>query len=413
MIRLIFSLILAFVVWGFIVWETNPERTRIERDVPVDVVNLAPNMRVVDEIPTVTITMKGPEDVINGITSAMVSASVDLGDVNSPGVIERQIEAKVPDGLREVTIEPDTVELEIDEIISRTLSIDLLEPETRPANVADVSVTGRLAVVSGSRSAVTKVASVAARVDIQGRTESFTEDVPLVALDSEGNQVSGVRIEPETVEVSVAFSTTERFVPVTVICRCVEDGQLEIREFPEAAAIPSTVQVNGPEGVVSELDAIPTEPIDLSGLRESGWKLDVQLDRSQLPPDIELGETTVDVWVPIERQRIDFEDVPIRVINLEDGFEANLSDRTASLTIRGSEPALEQLEGNPPTVVVNAIGRSAGTYVLEVQVVLPPEVTYDELSPNQVQLIIERETVPEQFDLVPPTDGLTTSVTAS
>lgn len=389
-LRLIGSIILAFIVWGFVVWETNPERTRQFNEVPIETVGLAPNMEITNEIPTATIVIKGPESVVEDVTSAMVSAYVDLSGMTTPGTAEYEVHADTPSGLRKVLIKPEKVTLDVAIIETRTFAVDVAEPGERPANVSGITVSQDLVQVIGSRENVEKVASVQVEIDYRGQTESFQVEARTIPVDEAGNVVPGVRVDPPTVTVDVHYEITEKALDVVVYCACVTDGNLQVQPFPEAVAIPSTVTVTGPSPVISELNEIHTQPIDIAGLSQSGWILEVDLDETSLPAGVQLQETTVDVWVPIQAQRVTFSDVPIQVININPEYRTTLSEERVSFEVDGPQDVLDAISGTTPLAIVDGQQRGPGTYRVSVQVVLPPGVSYTNLEPAQVDLTVIR-----------------------
>jgi YbbR domain-containing protein len=170
----------------------------------------------------------------------------------------------------------------------------------------------------------------------------------------------------------------------------VTDGSLQVQPFPEAVAIPSTVNVTGPSPVIAELEEIRTQPIDIDGLSQSGWILEVALDETSLPSGVDIQETTVDVWVPVQEQRVSFEDVPIQVINVDPEYRTTLSAETVSFEVDGPQDVLDTISGTTPLVVIDGQGRGPGTYRVSVQVVLPAGVSYTNLEPAQVDLTVIR-----------------------
>lgn len=387
---MIVSIVLAFIVWGFVIWETNPERTREFNDITVETVGLAPNMEIMNEIPSASIVIKGPESVVEDVTSTMVTAYVDLNGQTSPGAAEFDVMTSTPDGLRKVIIEPETVTLDVQIIETRTFAVDVAEPGERPANVSGITVSQDLVQVIGSRENVEQVASVQVEIDYTGQTESFQVEARTVPVDEAGNLVSGVRVDPPAVTVDVHYEITEKPLDVVVYCACVTDGALEVQPFPEAVAIPSTVTITGPSPVIAELAEVRTQPIDIAGLSQSGWILEVDLDETTLPPGVQLQETTVDVWVPIQAQRVTFEDVPIQVINVDPEYRTTLSAESVSFEVDGPQNVLDSISGTTPLVIVDGQGRGPGTYRVSLQVVLPQGASFDRLEPAQVDLTVIR-----------------------
>ncbi len=391
-VRLAASIILSFVIWGFIVWETNPEITREFPSVLVAARNVPGDMLIVGELPTVSVTIKGPQDVIRGVGASNVAAWIDLGEIESPGIDEYEVQVEAPDGLRQVVIEPSVVEVELDLIVTETFQVVIREDEPRPANVSLASLSTELVSIQGPQDLVLRVEAVEALIDLSDRSASFTEQLELIPIDSQGTRVEGVSVSPETVELTVTFETTSKDVPVSVFCACIVDDRLQEMQLSTAAAIPSTVRLSGPASALATISSVPTIAIDTSALEESGWILDVELNLSAIPDSITVGERSVDVWVPVVPGRQELTDVPIDVFGLTSGLEATLSEESVSIVVVGagvSETAeLEQ----QIDALIDLRGLTQGTYTVDVAVVVPPGLSFEQVTPATVRVVIQIDT---------------------
>ncbi len=387
-VRLAVSIALAFVIWGFIVWETNPEVTRTFSVVEVEAINIPSDMLIVGEIPDVSLEIKGPQDTVRGMVAGDFHQYVDLADVDEPGTAQYNVQVEGPEGLRKVTVTPSMIEIELDLIVTETFPIVIHEDDPRPANVTSVELSTDLVSIQGPDDVVSQVVAVEVPVQLENRTESFTDQVPLIPVDEAGNPVAGVTVSPAEVEVSVVFETTSKVVPVRVICACIVDESLQEIELTTAAAIPSTIRLSGPAPELATVNAISTQPIDISILNESGWILDVGLDLAAVPETVTVSEQSVDVWVPVEPQRQILESIPIEVIGLAGSASVTLSDEEVSIVIVGaSDLDASELEKRVKAIV-DLSGLTPGSYTVDVEVVIPPGVSFDEVNPGTVRVQI-------------------------
>lgn len=387
-VRLAISIVLAMFIWGFIVWETNPEVTRDFPGVAVTPENVPADMLIVGGLPTVTVTLKGPQDVMRTVVANDVTASIDFSNVTSPGIDEYDVEVQTPSGIRRVIVEPSTIEVELDLIVSRTFPITLREEQPRPASVSSIDTSTRIVSVQGPQALVDQVEAIELVVDLDDRRESFTEAVPLIPVSETGNRVDGVVVSPSEVEFSTTFESTVKDVPVTVICACVVDDQLEQIVLNNATAIPSTVRLSGPSSALETVSEARTVAVDISELSESGWILDVEIDSRTIPETVNYSDQTVDVWVHINPERIEVPDVPIKVLGLEPGLEAELSTDTVTVIVTGREGDVGAPEEMALSAVVDLSEREPGSYSVEVAVVVPPDITYDQVFPRTVDVVI-------------------------
>lgn len=392
LVRLVVSVILAFIIWGFIVWETNPEVTRQFPTVPVEARNVPGNMLVVEGLPTVGVTLKGPQDEMRGVVASDITAWIDFDDVEAPGIDEFRVRVEAPDGVREVIVTPSMLEVELDLIVTETFPLVVREDEPRPANVSDITLSTEIVSIQGPEDLVSQVEAVEVPVEIGDRSESFTESVELVPINELGNPVSGVTVSPQSVELTVTFATTSKDVPVRVICACIVDNRVQEIELSTAAAIPSTIRLSGPADELEAISALHTVPVDVSVLNESGWILDVELDLTSIPPVVAVPEQAVDVWVPIEPVRQELRDVPIQIAGLDAGLEATLSETTVSIVVVGAGDVEDGELAQSVVAVVDLSDLGPGTYSVDVGVVVPPGISYEQVTPETVRVEIEAAT---------------------
>lgn len=409
-VRLAISVLLALVIWGFIVWETNPEVTREFQNIAITAEDVPADMLVVGGLPSATVTIKGPQDVVQGIVPSDVTASVDFSQVEGPGINEYEIQVDAPSEVREVIVEPSSIEVELDLIVTSTFQISLLEDETRPASVTSIEASTEVASIQGPQDLVDRVDSVILPVDLEGHRESFSEPVELVPVAADGTLVTGVEVSPTTVELTVTFESTSRDVPVVVVCACIVDDQLQETVLQDAAAIPSTIRLSGPSSTLINLSQVETVPVDISQLDQSGWILDVALNTADIPESVSLSDRTVDVWVPVAPARLEIQEVELKVLGLAEGLDVELSTETVSVVLTGDNQVLNEPESLNIMAIVNVTDLTTGSYTVDVEIVVPAGVTFESVNPETVRLTISPVTTTanrlRQLDDPPPTRGI-------
>ena len=382
------SVILSFIIWGFIVWETNPEISREFQGIAVTSENVPANMLIVGGLPSVAVTLRGPQDDMRGIVPSDVTASIDFADVDNPGIREYEIVVDAPREVREIVIDPGVVEIELDLIVTETFQVVLREDAVRPASLTSIDLSTEIASVRGPQAVVDQVSRIEIPLNLQGRTDSFRDDYDLVAVSEAGRPVDGIEISPESIALSVTFESTAKDVPVVVICACVIEDRLDQIVLTTAAAIPSTIRLTGPSAALSEISEVRTTAIDTSELDESGWILDVELDPTSIPESVNVSDQTVDVWVPVTPERVEVPEVDIEIVGLADGLAASLSSDTVGVVVSGSDELLQQSGPLEIMALVNLTDLDAGTYTVDVALVVPPGVSYEEVSPGTVRVEI-------------------------
>jgi YbbR domain-containing protein len=389
-VRLAASILLSFIIWGFIVWETNPERSRqFSGIVPVSE-NIPADMLIVGELPEVTVTVKGPQDIVRALVASDFQVTIDFQNASGPGIDEYAVAVDAPSGLRQVTVEPSAIEVELDRIVSESFPVEMREAELRPLSVTEVSLSTERVAVQGPKALVDRVEAVEVPLVIGSRDESFVEDVTPITLDSLGERVQGVSLTPSTIEVAVTFETTSKDVGVVVMCACVEDGELREIELEDASPIPSTVRISGTASVLDGIESIRTVPIDTAGLESAGWILDVQLDLAEISGSVTLSDQAVDVWIPVDPGRQQISEIPIGLLNADPEYSVRLATRSVTVVVSGTVDDVQQLDPASLKAIVDVAGLAPGNYTLDIQVVVPPGLTYENVEPATVQVTVER-----------------------
>jgi YbbR domain-containing protein len=187
---------------------------------------------------------------------------------------------------------PTTARAELDKIIERQRPVQEIirgEP-ARGFVIEEVAVDPGEVTVRGATSVVREVARAVAMVDVSGINQSAPFEVEVEARDNRNVAVSGVTFEPATATVSVEVRQLNvKYVPVRPVLGNPPPGYrvAAVSTEPEIVTITS-------EDELGEARAVPTLPVDISGLRGTK-QYSVSLN---VPPDVRVeGPASVEVTV--------------------------------------------------------------------------------------------------------------------
>jgi YbbR domain-containing protein len=204
--RFVVSIILAVGLWALVTYQNDPETTRVMGGMPVTVTNIESDHELVGDPPTVDITLQGPQSIVNPLERDSVLAIADMEGIDSAGEYEVDVVIEAPSDLRVRDVVPETVRIEIDRMTSLDdVPIVITEPEDVPANlqVTSIDVRPEILTVQGPGRTVQLVEEARVDLRIAGRTATFSETVEPVLVDSEGEPIEGLTIEPSEVAVTV------------------------------------------------------------------------------------------------------------------------------------------------------------------------------------------------------------------
>jgi YbbR domain-containing protein len=152
---------------------------------------------------------------------------------------------------------------------------------------------------------------------------------------------------------------------------------------------PSSVVVTGPASTVENLQVVETEPLDLNGA-SAPLQRPVALVRGEHLLSVTPERVMAQVGIQAIRTTRDLKRVTVDVRNADHPFQ--LRPSRVTLTVRGPERAVQNLELDPGSVYVDAAQLGIGEHAVEPVVVLPPGIEIVKREPESLSLeILEKK----------------------
>ncbi len=341
----------------------------------------------------VGVKLSGPSGVVDRIGLSDLRATLDLTGVDA-GTQPRDAKVHVTVSnpqVKVVDVSPLTVAVRLERITSRTIAVQTRFANDPPAGwqVARASVAPSEVRVSGPESAVAQIAAVFATVRFGDAASDLSQSVPAQAVDAAGLPIDGLEVDPGVVVVRVPLlpTATTKTVPVLWNIRgAVAAGYWISQVSPD----PLVVTVSGDQSVLSKVSRVDTAPIDVAGLdatRAFRSALVLPEGVSLLQPVTATVTVTV---VPLAGSRPFV--IAVTVTGLGTGLTATTDPSTVSVVLSGPAPTLAALGPDQITVTVDATGRDAGTYTVDVATKVPAGTVLQSVQPGRVTLTITSKT---------------------
>ena len=292
----ILALGFSVLLWSFVVGQ---EKAEIGIPVPLEIVNLPPNLVIANDIPSsIEIRVFGPRSIIKNIATKNLTKVIDLKDA-APGkelIHLAPDDFTLPRGLKILRIKPNIIEIELQPLLRKRLQVKpvLINSVAMGYEVERVYVEPRETQVSGSAKEVSRLKYLELNpINLKGVRETFTEEV--------GLNLQGLHL---TVEGPSKFKVTVYVRPAR--------GEKKIRHVPvrlkkgdqKVTIWPTEVSVKL-EGEKPALDKVKIEEIkvslDVSELKPGTYKLE---PHTEAPPGFECkGVTPSKIKVRIKRKK--------------------------------------------------------------------------------------------------------------
>lgn len=143
---------------------------------------------ILDQVQNVNVRLRGSSKQIRQLNPFMVSIQVELVQPQ-PGLVTVNLGPEnvlMPEGLEVVSIEPNTIRVELEREISKRIPVlaELVGQPAPGARVEEPEVFPNQVLVSGPESLLAKVRTLRTRpVNLGGRAATFEEDVAVVQPD--------------------------------------------------------------------------------------------------------------------------------------------------------------------------------------------------------------------------------------
>ena len=392
---LLLAFALAFAVWISAVVAGDPNEVRTyPRGLELEIRGQDPSMVLIGDLPAQV--------------NLNLSAPISLWDrlISEVGAVDVYIDLKgLESGDHEVSVNVETLLSPV-----RVLEIDpaevsfRLEPRAAEEHDVLVSVVGEPALgfqvdsievnpdgvsVSGPLSLVGEVENVQAVVDIASARESITSDISLQALDSEGNVISGVNIDPQSASITTSISQAGGYRDVAV--------KVETTGLPASGFRVISITVNPPIVTLFSSDVdlvaglpgfVSTEPLDLSNIAEDlATRLalalpdGVSVEGELQNVGVEIGVAAIESSIPLG--------VLVEVIGLPNGATAEISPEIASVILSGPLSVLGSLLEGDVRLLIDVSELEPGAHVLEpLAEIIPDGVNVLSITPSTVEVII-------------------------
>jgi YbbR domain-containing protein len=385
------ALLLAFFFWAVATESEDPTQVRtFTAPIPVELRDLNEDMAAYGaENTRVRVEIRAPRSVWDNLRVEDIHAYIDLSDVPT-GTLEVPVAIELAVSPATVTnVTPQTVGLTVERIAEKEITVST-QVEGRPALgylVRETEIAPTAVRVRGPETQVRDVVEARIDVSIEGRQSDLRSDFVPKLIKENGDLVSDLEIVPGSVTVHVAIAQwlNTRDVPVnpTLVGQPAFGYRIANIEIE-----PQVVTVWGRSDLLNSNATLQTEPIDYEGITET-LQTSVTL---QLPAGLQLlaGRPVVTVTLSVEaiRSGLTVEITPT-VQGLQSGLAADIEVDYIIVILSGPISAMEQLNANDVTAVLDLSGLRSGDYSLIPQITVPNEITVENTFPEKVPVKIE------------------------
>lgn len=321
-------------------------------------------------------------------------AWVDLSDVEvgaGPQSVPIQLRSIDP-RVRVQSFEPQNVTVELDRLSEKVVQVEVDHGEAPSGmTLGGVSADPSEVRVLGPATVLDRVVAARASVIFQTSGIDVDQDVELVAVDSVGDAVAQVNIEPATARIKVQIVSNEQTKALPVSPQITGSPAAGF-ELGPATVQPALITVQGEADELAALDSVDTQPIAVGGISEQrtvtvGFALPTGVSA------LDTEDVTVTISVrPVTGTR-SFE-VGVRMVGVRPEFEYQVGADRVLITVGGSPTDLDRIVGATLAADLDVSALGPGTTNVRVDAALPTGISLVAASPEAVAVTVTPRATP-------------------
>ncbi len=387
----ILSVMLALLVWVYVITEQNPEITK-DIIIPVKLINsvfLEKNSMVLADDTTnykLALRMKGKKNTLDKLNENTIEAYADLEGHNLKGENFLKINiGGIPEGVDIISKSMESLKVLLEAKISVQKSIRLNitgNPYYGLAAMAPVMVPNEV-VITGPESKINKIKSVRVDVDIAGASAGVKRILPVRVMDESGKDITDVTVEPGNMEVSIPIENTKR-----VGMELSLTGQPSPGYVASSVSVqPEEILITGKQQFLDDIESLKTETVNIEGTKDI-----IKEIKLTIPEGVEVVNSNEKITLTIKIENIKTNEIIVENIGYEHlpgGLKLDSIQGPVKVTLKGAESRLNDAS-NGVRFYVDLANGVEGSNVLNIAWEAPKGVEIVGISPQQVSVILKR-----------------------
>ena len=391
----IFSVIVAFGLWMYVITVVSPESEKTYYDIPVVLQNkeilTQRGLMIVSETPKVTLALKSDRATLNDLNENNINVITNLANVETSGTHNLTYTISYPGNVPSGSVSvlnssTEMITLKVENRITKkvpivvipkkdaegtdtALPLDYLLKKTEFATKEDNKAVSISDVeISGPESVVSQITQAVVDVDLNNRTKTFTQSEIYTLCDEEGKAVNAEKVTTN-VDVVEMTLTVHKMKKITLNAN-VTPGMGAAAENVTVTFSPASVVIAGDEAQVDKVEDTVTVEVVLAEYLED-TKKEISIKNHLQGLEILAGSENIQMDIVFSGVTTKTFTVPVQAVNVPEDYEIESMTQTVGVTVRGPSQDVENMTEADLQVVVNCEDMQEGIQKGEAAVSCP------------------------------------------
>lgn len=344
---------------------------------------------------------------ISAVADLQQAVSLDTNPVMAPITVTCSVSGIGPGDIK---VTPQNLSVNLDEKETQEFVVNVIRGDTKPGKdyeVGSLTANPEKVRITGPKSLVNKIDKVNAAIELNGKTQDFTQEVTLSIIDKNQEALSDSEMNSLRIENNAQVIVTAKLWKIrqgVKISAGYVGTPAEGYQAGMIKTVPDTISVAGSTEGLETLAAndnvitIPSESIDISG-ESSDVEKKISL-KDLLPDNVKLtSDSSEDVWVTVSilpegSREFSFPTKEIEVKNKPDDLQVTFETAQIAIRIKSDSKDLDDLDVTKDIKAsIDLEDKEEGNYEVPVTVSLPDG--YEIVENVSTEVVISSGTVTE------------------
>lgn len=374
------SVVIALGLWLYVVTAVSPSTDKQYNNIPVvrqsEILLYERGLMVTEmDVSAVSVHLEGNRSDLNKLSRSNIVVTLDVSNIYEAGTHELPYTLGYPGDVAQNAIKvlsrtPGKITVKVEDRVSKAVPVDvqyagslaenlMADKENKELDYDEVNITG-------PKSVIDQISVAKVRVDLEGRSESISEQFSYTLCDSQGEPVDDRLVTKDVASIKL----TLRIMRVKEIALSVKiiNGGGATEQNSQVTISPETIWVSGSDMLLEGIGSLEIGTIDLAEIpTDQVLTFPIKLPEG-ITDETGVTEATVEVKLP-ELVTKTLTVSNIKVINVPEGLAAELLTKALEIQIRGPKANIEKLKDSDITVNVDFTGTQTGTVKVKAVIV--------------------------------------------
>jgi YbbR domain-containing protein len=377
----IFSVILAISLWLYIYFLYGAAISK-SASIQIQTLNISESYQATLNNNFISITYRAPARIIDQ-AEKKIRATMDLSGIG-PGTYKIKPVLTHP---KEVEIESSNSEeilVTIEKVITKEFTIKAIKKGVLLSGIISGEAVLNPAKISinGLESLVNSINEVIVEINIENASSDIYGSSEVKIIDKNNETVDKINLSNRIINFHIPITSSDITKSVPVIPQYKGNPESIIKSIN---VTPQIITIRGKGEILSKITSLFTENIDIDKLNKNTTFYVNLILPEGVKRESENNKITVEIIVEEEIIKT-FEDVQIKIINLNEDLEAILSINSITIVINGRKSIIDELDSIE--AFIDLSGLKSGEHSINVQIKnIPNTITY-KLYPEKIKVTI-------------------------